>query len=363
MPNGPAPATRGQARSSEVDRTPDAAALLARLTGQVAEVVGSLIAPASRCALLDYPLHANVGDNAIWLGERRVMRALGVRVQYVAAQSTYSRDRLAERLAGRGTIFIHGGGNLGDLWPEHQRFREEVIAAFPDYPIIQLPQSICFRDPAALQRAKAVFDRHPNLTLLVRDQSSLDIARNAFRAPSFLCPDMALALGQLKRAGRPRVDVLSISRTDHESAMTMGRGEHPQWEIHDWVTTPRGLRGGIWRLLRRLNRYHGVLARRRTALGHFYDLLARQRLQYGCRLLGRGRVVVTDRLHGHVLSLLLGIPHVVIDDRYSKMRSFYETWTKQSPLAVWADSPSAVANAVATIAQPPLTSSSLGLGK
>jgi pyruvyl transferase EpsO len=355
--NGAAPATGIPDCPSEVGGTPDTGALLARLAGQVVETVRSLVPPASRCALLDYPNHANVGDNAIWLGERRVLRSLGAQVRYATDLSEYARDRLADRLAGRGTILMHGGGNLGDLWPEHQEFRERVIATFPDYPIIQLPQSICFRNPAALRRAKAVFDAHPNLTLLLRDRRSLDIARNTFRAPSLLCPDMALALGALKRTVPPRVDVLSICRADHESAMMQVPSGHAHWERQDWVTAPRGLRAGVWRLLRRLNRYHGVPGRHRIWLGHVYDLLSQQRLQYGRRLLSRGRVVVTDRLHGHVLSLMLGIPHVVIDDRYGKVRSFYETWTKQSTLAIWADSLGEVAEAVATIA-PPKTSRS-----
>jgi exopolysaccharide biosynthesis predicted pyruvyltransferase EpsI len=324
------------------------AALSARLARRIGEVVGALVAPASRCALLDVPFHGNVGDNAIWLGEQRILRALGARVLYAANLSAYDPARLAERLAGRGTILLHGGGNLGDLWPEHQRVREEVVAAFPDYPIIQLPQSICFRDPAALRRAKVVFDRHPNLTLLIRDQNSLDIARNTFRARSILCPDMALALGELKRAGRPRLDVLALCRSDHESAARALPGGDVPWKFQDWVTAPRGLRSGVWRALRRLHRYHGVLGKG-TGLYHLYGLLARQRLEYGRRLLSRARVVVTDRLHGHVLSLLLGIPHVIMDDRYGKTRSFYDTWTKPCPLGVFADSAGAAAEAVAAI--------------
>lgn len=331
------------------DSSDTSAALAARLARRIREVVGAVVAPATPCALLDYPFHANVGDNAIWLGEQRVLGALGARVLYTANLSAYDPDRLAARLAGRGTILLHGGGNLGDLWPEHQRAREEVVAAFPNYPIIQLPQSICFRDPAALRRAKAVFDRHPNLTLLVRDQNSLAIARNTFRARSMLCPDMALALGELKRSGRPRVDVVAVCRSDHETAARALPGRDAPWKCQDWVTVPRGLRGGVWRALRRLHRYHRVLGRPAAGLYRFYGLLARQRLDYGRRLLSRGRVVVTDRLHGHLLSLLLGIPHVIMDDRYGKLRSFYETWTKPCPLGVFADSPGAAAEAVAAI--------------
>jgi pyruvyl transferase EpsO len=43
-------------------------------------------------------------------------------------------------------------------------------------------------------------------------------------------------------------------------------------------------------------------------------------------------VVITDRLHGHVLSMILGIPHVVIDNSYGKVLSFVNTWSIESPL-------------------------------
>ena len=47
----------------------------------------------------------------------------------------------------------------------------------------------------------------------------------------------------------------------------------------------------------------------------------------GMLFLQRGRVVVTDRLHGHILSLLCGIPHVVIDPVNHKITSYMKSWT------------------------------------
>ena len=54
-------------------------------------------------------------------------------------------------------------------------------------------------------------------------------------------------------------------------------------------------------------------------------------------MLSAGRVVMTDRLHGHVLALLMGIPHVVLPDATGKTRGFYEQWTSNSDLVQWAD--------------------------
>jgi pyruvyl transferase EpsO len=38
-------------------------------------------------------------------------------------------------------------------------------------------------------------------------------------------------------------------------------------------------------------------------------------------------VVITDRLHAHILSLLLGIPHAVLDNSYGKVGRFLAAWT------------------------------------
>ena len=58
----------------------------------------------------------------------------------------------------------------------------------------------------------------------------------------------------------------------------------------------------------------------------------------GCSLMASARVVVTDRLHAHILCVLLGVPHVLLDNSYGKVRGFYEAWTSECSFARWADS-------------------------
>ena len=100
-------------------------------------------------ALVDFPDHANVGDSAIWLGELVLLRAItGRDPSYVSAWHDFDRDAFLHSCPD-GPVLIHGGGNLGDLWSHHQRFRESLLTAFPDRTIVQLPQSIFFRDGGA----------------------------------------------------------------------------------------------------------------------------------------------------------------------------------------------------------------------
>jgi pyruvyl transferase EpsO len=319
--------------------------LVSRLRRRIGDALGPLLALDEPIALLDFPSFPNVGDSCLWLGTIQYLRSLGVRLRYTADSRTYAREHLAS-LIGGGTILISGGGNLGDLWPVHQPFREAVIAAFPRNRIIQLPQSISFRDPAALARAREVFDRHPDLVLLVRDESSLALARNEFRSPSILCPDMSLALGVLERPAPAVRPIVWLARSDAESAHappSTGLGDAV--EVVDWRRDRPSLPVALNRIARALPFHRRFMRPLRRPLSRLYEPLARQRLARGCRTLAAGRIVITDRLHGHLLCLLLGIPHLLLDNTYGKNRSFYETWTNRCTIARWCDDP---AQALAT---------------
>ena len=309
------------------------------LRAKTLAVLGGLVPRHASCALLGFPDYGNVGDSAIWLGEAAALRALDARVAYACDARTYSAAALRARLPA-GVILLTGGGNLGDLWERHQRFREQVIEAFPHLPVVQLPQTIHFRSPANLDRARRVFRAHPDFTLLARDRRSLEVAERELGVRTALCPDMALALGRLDRPRRARAGVVALARSDVESAADLRRAIGDRVWCTDWIDDVDTLATRATERLRTLARRHprgfGALHR---AVWLGYPRIAPDRGRRGGRILSGGRVVITDRLHGHILSLMLGIPHVVLDNSYGKVRAFFETWTHSCGLARWADSP------------------------
>jgi len=307
-----------------------------------------------RCALLDFPDHGNVGDSAIWAGEIAALKELGVAIAYVDSSLSLSPQVLRERMP-RGVILIHGGGNFGTLWPECQAHRETVLALFRDYPIIQLPQSIHYDDEAALERTRQLIAAHPDFTMMVRDEPSHRLSRDRLGARTVLCCDSAFFLhGKLRRAV-PGVDILALARTDKErvteglQALLERSGR--SFEIVDWLDEPmtlsRRIAARIWpRAFGRLTRVPGFFRALRAA----WDAAAWARIERGGRLLSRGRVVVTDRLHAHILCTLLGVPHVVLDNHYGKVQNFIAAWTSGIPHVRRAATPEqAVATAVALL--------------
>ena len=285
-------------------------------------------------ALVGFPNHENVGDSAIWMGELAFLRHAGIDVAYRCDEFSYSRSRLA-RTIGAGTILLHGGGSFGDIWPEYEELREQVIGDFPNNRIVQLPQSIHFKEPSNAARAREVFARHGALTVLVRDHQSLNFAQEQLGVEARLCPDMAFALGPLQRPTEASEDFVYLLRTDPETSGANAAFSEAGVASVDWP-----LRSGRLKLLNLASVYGGALTARQPFLfSRFdrlvqmtYDRLASERLRVGCEILSPGRVVVTDRLHVHILCLLLGIPHVCLDNSYGKLAAFIGSWTETSPL-------------------------------
>ncbi|MDQ2817034.1 MAG: polysaccharide pyruvyl transferase family protein [Candidatus Eremiobacteraeota bacterium] len=317
--------------------------LIEGLNARATSVLATLLKPGTRCALLDFPDYSNVGDHAVWLGQRRLLGKLGLKIVYTASQFTFSERAMRAALEG-GTILLQGGGNFGDLWPRHQRFRESIIASFPDTRIVQLPQSVLFQHNTNLERAKSIVSRHRDFTLLVRDEQSLAAARQHFGVPTLLCPDLAMGIGPLIPHTAPTVDVLWLYRKDRECAEELptplpGGQVSADWIAHDTSAPARGARF----VAGKLNHLYPVCGRVVSPQLSLFDAVAWRRLRHGLRTLGQGRIVVTNRLHGHVLCLLLGVQHMVIGDRYGKIRSLYDTWTATSPLVRFLQSPAEAA--------------------
>lgn len=276
-------------------------------------------------ALLDFPDHPNVGDSAIWLGATAYFREhRGRRPDYVSSVDSFS-EAACRRSVPQGPIFIHGGGNFGDLWPRHQEFREHLLDRFSDREIIQLPQSIHFADPKHAERAARAIGRHGHFRLFVRDQPSYDFAAAHFDCEIAPSPDMALFIGALDREA-PEVDVFYLLRTDKERAVREGTGR-PGYtsRVADWLVESRlSVRGGRWRCVAREVR-RGTRDRLAIRVACYEDA-AQARVARGCRLLSSGRIVITDRLHAHILSLLLSVPHAVLDNSYGKLGRFLDLW-------------------------------------
>ncbi len=312
--------------------------LVDRLSGLVRTTLARELAGVRRVALVDFPNHPNIGDSAIWLGELAALRGLGVEVVYACDQRSYVPAHLRAALGAEGAILLHGGGNLGDLYPLFQRLRERVLADFPDRLTLQLPQTVARMSPATEARMRRLAGRHEGLRVLARDEATRHWFGDRLGIDAPLCPDSAFCLGA--RPAPPGEGVLWLARTDDESARGTLAPLPPGVRVADWPAPTF-----VWHRRRMMSRRASFAVSALPAPGGrfwrpatgLYARLASERLATGLHLLGGAGAVVTDRLHAHILSLLAGVPHVLRDNATGKLRGCYELWTGASPLAHWSD--------------------------
>ena len=281
-----------------------------------------------KAALVDFPNHSNAGDSAIALGELEWFKKNNhLELSYISDIKRYNINCLKD-IVGDGIIFIHGGGNLGDIWPVHQQFREKIIIDFPENKIIQLQQSIYYQHGATLEKSREIFNNHKYLTLLVRDKQSYKFAKDNFNIDIFLCPDMAFYIGPLKRKTESETDIAALMRTDKETVNASCFILPDDALVFDWVEEPKTFDLRVNMLLRKMFlNYPTRLAYLNHKRIQSFTNLARLRFERGCRFLEKGKIVCTDRLHGHIMSLLLSIPHFLSDNVYGKLNNFYSCWT------------------------------------
>jgi pyruvyl transferase EpsO len=294
-----------------------------------------------RVAVLDYPNHFNSGDLLIYRGQLQYLERLGIEAAYVCATHTYDPAALARYLPA-GPLLLQGGGNFGDRYDRFQLFRERVIAENPDRTIIQMPQTIDFLDKAALARAQAVYSRHRDLTLMIRDKAGCELTRSLFPDNRVVyCPDLAFGADQLPATKAPTRDIVMLKRRDQESVHNKddaGRAFPgvPRTEWHASVADnfkwwPMSLANSA------LHKVPGVRVRAypyaRWAFDRQCDLIIRNAVD----ILSEGRVVVTDRLHAAVFSVLLGKPVVMVDNANKKLSAIYRDYLGSTPGTYLAD--------------------------
>ena len=263
--------------------------------------------------------HENKGDSAITVGELVMLESMGIEVLfYVNAFSCKDQNyhralELARRHPRHEVVIIfHGGGNIIG-YASQDVCRKVAFRYFHHYQMVLLSQSIYLRGTKAhFDQALSMYCCSPNLTIMLRDRLSLYIARRLFNNGTrlVLAPDMAFHNGAISRSVPPYYDVSWLKRTDEEAPTTYAR-------MSPSSLFPPGVKVLVWDWLQMRS-----IGNRRSVVK------AVNVLQNGLAILQEGRVVVTDRLHGHIMSTLLDIPHVLLDNGDRKLSSYHNTWTR-----------------------------------
>lgn len=288
----------------------------------------ALIPSGSQIALIDEPVHRNIGDHLIQIASESFFREHNIRIVYRANIWSYKASH-CYALLDTGTILVfQGGGHLGDLYPHHQDLREQVLRDFPDHKAVILPQSVYFQSASRLRQAKASFNTHEHLHICLRDRASWQFAKEHFSSPLHLLPDMTHQLWPMAitQPVRQNVTALFLIRRDKEgSAIPTTLEPYRQYFI-DWaqLVTYKDkliLVGCVVGFL--LGKQHNGF---RLYTDRVIQQLRHNLVRKAVSLFTDYEKIVSSRLHGVLLGLLLGKEVIALPSSTGKTVAYHATW-------------------------------------
>lgn len=257
--------------------------------------------------IIGTPTHGNLGDHAIWYATEQILNMVFPDANIVDITIDDFRTDIEGiycLIKEEDLILLQGGGNLGNYYMDDEIIRRYVIARFWKNRIILFPQTVDFtKDESGqieLQKSAQIYGLHSGLTLIARDDASKEILQNHFHNPVFKLPDVVLTLNKPKTAGC-RKGVLLCLRNDKESTLTaLSRKQ-------------------VENLLRQK---YDLVKQTDTAVDHTVDKSHRkQELEQKWEEFSSAELVVTDRLHGLIFSVITDTPCIVFPNFNTKVTS------------------------------------------
>lgn len=307
-------------------------ALLQALRDETTSTLETVLGRGREVVMLDTPRHRNLGDSLLWAGSLVYLARLDHRVVYHTDQGRF-RDSDVRRFPRDAIVVFMGGGSLGDLYPAEDGFRRHMIKTFPDREYVILPQSFHYESNHERESARRDYGRAASLTVMLRERQSLAAISDAMpELRAVFAPDVALGLDV--NSPDEAKDVVVIARKDAE-----GLEDAPTWRDWRFTWTNRLAwqlamsRGRTYKRLPRLfwDAASSDLARANSRLLKLNLSAARDQYRHA-------RSAATNRLHAHILAILMGIPHAVTDNNYGKIAAVFHEYTGRFETAHWAES-------------------------
>ncbi len=282
----------------------------------------------NKAIILGTPEHRNLGDSAIVLAEMSFLAKAGLvheRIKEITvAEYNCYEDKIEPIIKNQRCVFWHGGGNMGDVWPAEEQFRQMVLKRIPHLPVVIFPQTIDYRDKsegnALRTESFRVYNSHKNLTLIAREKQSFDIIQQMYpNAKIMLTPDIVLSAtaADFGVENQQRQGILLCMRSDIERSMT------------------DEMRHEVERLAKQCEvsvKYTDMYAD-----GAVTKKNRLQCVQAKMQEFAKSELVITDRLHGMVFAAITGTPCIAFSNNNHKVRGTYE-WIKYLPYIRYAES-------------------------
>ena len=235
-------------------------------------------------------------------------------VEIPISKTFYMFKSVKKNLKKGDIITLIGGGHISDLYEGIEQQRRFIIKKMKDYIIISFPQTIYFTDTRQGEKSKRktinIYKKHPRLYLCAREKKSYQFLKDNFNESKiFLVPDIVLSktIPISEQRGKREGIILCIRR-DKESALSNSNIKEIIKSIGEENFTFTDTQ---------INKNKMSLDLRRKELRKIIDLFLKSQL------------IITDRLHGMILSAITNTPCLAIDNKNGKVSGVYNLWLKK----------------------------------
>lgn len=283
--------------------------------------------------LLDLPYFSNVGDILIWQSAKDLLKEVPYKCIYSASIETYKKKEIPYKAI----VIFMGGGNWGDLWIRHQKFRQRVLKDYPYNKIVQLPQSAYWKDTDAMAFDSKLFSNHrAPIILMAREKKTFYLFQEEYTfAKSVLVPDLVLSFNVQNYCKKHRIKIIEgkgkllVQRCDAEKNMYQPKlsGENFA-EISDWPCMKNALlEDKVYNVIMKFVSFTMPQAIMLKLKDFFFkNILIHSYIRSGINYLNMFESIYSTRLHAGVLAWLLGKQTFIIDNSYGKCSGVYDEW-------------------------------------
>ncbi len=260
--------------------------------------------------LMGTPHHGNIGDLAIAYAEEKMLkRYFPNHKVYIMQEEKLDicAEKVKDYINTEDIILLHGGGNIGDTYVMPEKGRRKVIETFPNNKIIVFPQTAYFEDSTELEISKKIYNAHPKLVIMARENKSFEFMKKHFcNAKAYLTPDIVMTLKETE--DKLRNGVVLMFRRDKEKTLDNETSDTIHQYVMQHYSTYKFSDMNLGTKI-----INNISERKRESI-----------LEHKFNEIQSAELVITDRLHGMIFSAITETPCVVFASLTHKIEESYK---------------------------------------
>ena len=288
---------------------------------KIVDELSKLEASDKRVFYLGVPVHENLGDAAQMYCIRKWIQKYYHEYDIIEIESEPTNKRrvrfqLERLITPSNLIIVESGATFSDKHVDHKMHRY-LLTSFKKNKLLFMPNTVNIHDIGQMKITAELFNNHPKAMFLARDPESLNMIRPYFdNTRIMLCPDIVTTLiGNICFSGE-RNGILVCKRIDGEKL-------YSDSDSKDMMNH-----------LRELSKVDLTDTNFEQSIDYTYSNLENV-IMGKLQLFSKYKVVLTDRYHGMIFSLIAQTPTVVLATKGHKVREGALWFKKDYPDSIW----------------------------